>query len=291
VAPWGRQSLGPNGEFEELTFGTHAIGDIVEEHLRWYDTRLRELDSGMDDEPPIQLFVMGSNEWRFEHEWPLERTEWTPLYLDRPADITASEMGRLSFEKPESESHNQFMYRPHDPCPSWGGQYQTLDLTGPRNRREIEERPDVLVYETGPPEDDIEVTGPVSARLFASTDVLDTDFTAVLTDVHPDGRAIILCEGICRARFRNGAETPELLTPGETYEFTIDLWDTSNVFLAGHRIRIEISSSNFPRYDRNLNTGGRIGYESLSDARAAQQTIFHGGGMASHVILPVIPKS
>ena len=131
------------------------------------------------------------------------------------------------------------------------------------------------------------MTGPVSATIYASSTALDTDFTAALVDVYPDGRAIILCEGICRARFRRGTDRPQLIEPGRTFEFHIDMWDTSNLFKAGHRIRIEVSSSNFPRYDRNLNTGGRIGYES--EWRVAEQTVYHDEVRPSRLNLPVVP--
>lgn len=283
VAPWGRQQLGPNGEFEDMAFGSHAAGDTLADHLRWYDTRLKGIDTGMDDEPPIKLFVMGSNEWRFENEYPLARTEWRDLYL--------SGDGRFDDDASSGESSLSFTYDPSDPCPSWGAQYQSLDITGPRDRREVEKRADVLVFDSEVLEHDTEVTGPISATLFGSSDAPDTDFTAALIDVHPDGRAIILCEGICRARFRHGMDRPEMMSPGTIYEFKIDLWDTSNTFLAGHRIRVEVSSSNFPRYDRNLNTGGRIGYESADEIRVARNAVHFGGAYPSRIHLPVIPAA
>jgi len=164
--------------------------------------------------------------------------------------------------------------------PSWGGQYQSADLGGPRDRRDVERRPDVLVYSTDPFETDIEVTGPIAVELWASTDAKDTDWTAALVDVFPDGRAIILCEGICRARYRDEMAAPLLIAPNTPTPFRIDLWSTSNAFLAGHRIRLEISSSNFPRFDRNLNTGGRVGFETESTmATAAESGHFGLAGM------------
>ena len=291
VSPWGRVSLGPDGEYQDVTFGKAALWDIVDMHTRWYDQRLKGIDTGIDDEPPIKLFVMGANEWRSESEWPLARTRWTPMYLhgDGPADALEGESssGSLSFDKPESgEPADRFRYDPDDPVPSWGAQYQSADFCGPRDRREIERRPDVLVYTSEPLDTDTEVTGPVSAVIHAASSAVDTDFTAALVDVFPDGRAIILCEGICRARFRNGTDSPEMMTPGETYEFKIDMWDTSNVFKAGHRIRLEVSSSNFPRYNRNLNTGNPI--ETDTEIRVAHQTVFHDAAHLSHVLLPII---
>ncbi len=292
VAPWGRKPLGENGLFEDVEFGEHAVGDNSEIHLRWYDALLKNEDNGVDNEPPVKIFVMGTNEWRHENEYPLARTEWTRLYLhgDGPHDAQeyALSGGLLSFEAPvRDEPPDRFRYDPDDPVPSWGAQYQTMDLTGPRDRRMVERRGDVLVYTSDPLRSDLEVTGPVSATIFASSSAKDTDFTAALVDVFPDGRAIILTEGICRARFRNGTDNPEMITPGKSYEFTINMWDTSNVFLAGHCIRVEVSSSNFPRYNRNLNTGNPIATDTA--IRVAHQTVFHDEIRASHVTLPVIP--
>ncbi|MCH8205396.1 MAG: CocE/NonD family hydrolase, partial [Chloroflexi bacterium] len=150
-------------------------------------------------------------------------------------------------------------------------------------------RNDVLVYTSEPLEEDLEVTGPVIAKLYASTDGRDTDFTAKLVDVHPDGYALNLCDGIIRGRYRESTSTQKLLEPGEVYEFTIDLWPTSNVFMKGHRVRVEISSSNFPRFDRNPNTGSTFGRDA--ELRVAQQTVLHDRARASHVILPVIPRT
>ena len=158
---------------------------------------------------------------------------------------------------------------------------------GAYDQREIEARSDVLVYTTEPLQHDLEVTGPVVLKLFASTDCRDTDFTAKLVDVFPDGRAINLTDGILRGRYRSGTDRQELLVPGEIYEFTVDLWVTSNVFRAGHRIRLDISSSNFPRFDRNPNTGNPFGLDA--ELRTAHQTVYHDGARPSRLILPVIP--
>ncbi|MDA1297017.1 MAG: CocE/NonD family hydrolase [Chloroflexi bacterium] len=292
VSPWGRVQIGPNGEYQDRTFGAGAHWDIVGMHTRWYDQRLKGIDTGIDNEPPVKLFVMGANEWRFEHEWPLARTQWTKMFLhgDGPRDAQedAAGGGSLRTESPAgNQPPDRFRYDPDNPVPSWGAQYQSLDLCGPRDRRMIERRADVLIYTSEPLERDTEVTGPVSAVVYASSSAVDTDFTAALIDVEPDGRAIILCEGICRARFRNGPETPEMMKPGKVYEFNIDMWDTSNLFLAGHRVRVEVSSSNFPRYNRNLNTGNPIATDT--DIRVAHQTVFHDAGHPSHLLLPVIP--
>ncbi len=288
VAPWGRIPLGANGEYQERTFGVSAIRDIVDLHTRWYDQRLKGIDTGIDGEPPIELFVMGENQWRFENQWPLERTEWTRFYLQGDGEA-GERAGRLALEAPAGDQPpHRFRYDPGDPVPSWGAQYQSCDLCGPRERREIERRPDVLTFTTDPLHRELEVTGPVSALIFASSTAVDTDFTAALVDVAPDGAAIILCEGIVRARFRNGTSTPQMMNPGEVYPFRIDMWDTSNLFQAGHRLRLEISSSNFPRYNRNLNSGNPIATDK--EIRVAHQTVFHDARRPSCLLLPVIPR-
>lgn len=292
VAPWGRKPLGENGEFEDVVFGSHAVGDVYDIHLRWYDAVLKGVDTGIDSEPPVKIFVMGRNEWRHENEYPLARTQWTKMFLHGHGPHDAQEDavggGSLDFKAPVgSEPADRFRYDPDNPVPSWGAQYQSMDRGGPRDRREIERRADVLVYTTDPLEHAVEVTGPLSAMIHASSSAPDTDFTAALVDVFPDGRAIILSEGICRARFRNGTDKPELMERNRSYEFKIDMWDTSNVFLAGHSIRVEVSSSNFPRYNRNLNTGNEIATDT--ETRIAHQTVFHDAERPSHVLLPVIP--
>jgi putative CocE/NonD family hydrolase len=282
VSPFGREPIGPDGEFGDVAFGAHAVGDNIGEHLRWYDARLRGRPTGIDEEPPIRLFVMGANAWRGEQEWPLARTRWTDVFL--------GSSGRLSFERPTTaDPPDRFTYDPADPVPSLGAQNQTMDVAGPRDRRAIEERPDVLVYTSDVLTSDLEVTGSIALELWAATDAADTDWTAALVDVAPDGRAIILCEGICRARYRDEMAPPVLVPPNTPTQFRVDMWSTSNAFLAGHRIRLEVSSSNFPRFDRNLNTGGRVGYET--EWVVAHQTVFHDTDRPSHLVLPVIPPA
>ena len=290
VSPWGRVPMGPKGAYQDREFGDDALWDIVEMHTRWYDRRLKGIDTGVDGEPPINLFVMGANTWRFENEWPLARTKWTKYFLASDGEA-AAEGGQLNVEGTGGSGKSgtdSFTYDPADPVPSWGAQYQSFDLCGPRDRREIEKRRDVVVYDSGPLQEDLEVTGPVSAVIYLATTGADTDLTAALVDVEPDGKAIILCEGICRGRYRDGTDQPKLMAPGEIYELHIDMWDTSNLFKAGHTIRLEVSSSNFPRYDRNLNTGRSI----TSDAEmvVAEQTIYHSGEWLSHLLLPVISR-
>jgi putative CocE/NonD family hydrolase len=158
---------------------------------------------------------------------------------------------------------------------------------GPRDQRSVENRDDVLVYSTGPLAQNLEVTGPVSASLFVKSSAVDTDFTGKLVDVAPDGSAMDVAEGILRMRYRDSREHPSLINPGQTYQITLDLWSTSNVFLRGHTLRLEISSSNFPRFDRNLNTGEEIRF--ARQYVSATNTILHDAQHPSAIVLPVIP--
>ena len=288
IAPWGRVPMGENGEYADRTFGKQALSDVIEMHMHWYDQRLKGIDTGVDEEAPIKLFVMGKNTWRDEYEWPLERTEWTKFYLSSAGNAVDDGGGLHPEIKTNDQTSDSFIYDPGDPVPSLGSQYQTYDFCGPHDRSHIQRRPDVLTFTTGVLTEDMEITGPISATIWASSDAKDTDFTATLTDLEPDGKAIALCEGIVRARFRNGTENPQMMVPGEIYKFEIDMWNTSNSFIKGHRIRIEISSSNFPRYNRNLNSGNPIA--SDIDITLANQTVYHGIQYPSYINLPVIPK-
>jgi putative CocE/NonD family hydrolase len=289
VGPWTHTAIGDAAPFGDIDFGSQAGMDIPAEHLRWYDQRLKGLDTGIDEEPPIRIFVMGANQWRSEQEWPLERTEYTRFYLHSSGRANSSSGdGALTTDPPEVESFDSYSYDPENPVPTLGGQSMFADNTGPRDRRPIERRDDVLVYSTAPLTRDLEVTGPVELVVYAASSAPDTDFTATLVDVHPAGAAIHICEGIVRARFRQSYERPTLIEPGQVYEYSISLWETSNLFREGHRIRLEVSSSNFPRFDRNLNTGEDSGFDDRPES--AQQTIWHEQQRPSHLVLPVIPK-
>ena len=288
VGPWshdldradrnGDIDLGPGGEF-----------DLPGLHLDWYDRRLKGIDRGIDDRPPVRIYVMGDAEWRDENEWPLARTEYRPLYLHSGGDArSASGNGSLSVDPPAREPADRFVYDPADPVPTLGGCDVILDNAGPKDRAQLQRRRDILVFTGDPLDRDLEVTGPVTMTLYAASSTPDTDFTATLCDVHPDGRAIIVCEGIRRARYRDSVTDPTLMTPGVPYRFTIDMWQTSQVFKAGHRLRVEVSSSNFPRFDRNPNMGGELWNETAM--QTATQTVFHDRDRPSHVLLPVIPR-
>ncbi len=288
VGPWSHQNIGSAEQFGAIGFGGQAAMDITAEHLRWYDRRMKGVENGIDDEPPIRLFVMGANVWRHEHEWPLARTEYTRYYLhSRGGANSLAGNGILTTTPPGDEPTDGYIYDPDDPVPTVGGPILFLDDSGPWDRRAVERRDDVLVYTSAPLAAPVEVTGPVTLTLYAASSAPDTDFTGTLVDVYPDGKAIILCEGLCRARYRESLEQPTLIRPGQVYRYEIDLWDTSNVFQAGHCIRLEVSSSNFPRFDRNPNTGHPPGMDAA--LVPATQTIFHNGEYPSHLTLPVIP--
>ena len=290
MGPW-HHSASKETHAGEVDFGNASVLDLNEIELRWYDHWLKGIDNGAESDAPLRIFVMGVDEWRDEREWPLARTQFTPYYLHSGGSAnTLLGDGRLSPERPGDEPSDAYEYNPAFPTPTRGGgtccNPEIVDW-GSFDQRPVEYRNDVLVYTSEPLEEDLEVTGPVVVKLQASTDGRDTDFTAKLVDVHPDGYARNLCDGIIRGRYRESPERQKLLEPDTVYEFTINLWTTSNVFLKGHRIRVDIASSNFPRFDRNLNTGNPVAEDT--EIRAAHQQIFHDAARLSHILLPVIP--
>ena len=283
---WGRK-------VGDVDFGPSAPFDENEVTLDWYDYLfLGKQNEFADPSKPVRIFVMGKNEWRNEESWPLERAKSTRYLLESGGKAnSASGDGVLSTSTGQSETADTFVYDPANPVPTVGGPLccDTEHLApGPRDQKDVEARPDVLVYSTPPLEEDLEVTGPVTLDLFAKSSAVDTDFTAKLVDVGPDGVAINLTEGILRARYRESTTTAIPIVPGQVYEYKIDLWSTSNVFLKGHRIRLEVSSSNFPRFDRNLNTGKPAGTDSVFVK--ATNTILHDAAHPSALILPVVPR-
>jgi hypothetical protein len=288
VGPWLHGTIGSSSRIGDVSFGPHAEVDIVGEHIRWYDRRLRGLDNGIDDEHPIHIFVMGENVWRGESEWPLARTRYTDYYIhgsSRSNSIYGD--GVLSKDPFGDSPPDHYDYDPTNPVPTMGGPMMHAQYGGAQDRRPIERRDDILVYTSEPLESDMEITGPVTMTLYASSTAPDTDFTATLVDVHPDGRAINICEGLRRARFRDSIEEPTLIEPGTVYQYQIDLWETSNVFKMGHRLRVEVSSSNFPRFDRNLNTSHQPGMDA--EIQVARQTVYQDSRHPSRITLPVIP--
>jgi len=287
---WGR-TVG------QVDFGPDAPFDENEVIVEWYEYLFLGKQNEFANGKPVKIFVMGKNEWRFEDDWPLKRAvEWRYLLGSNANANSAAGSGFLLepgvMKRASGGPSDMYVYDPANPVPTVGGPLccdpQHLP-GGPRDQREVEKRADVLVYSTGPLQQDVEVTGPVTLDLFASTSAADTDFTGKLVDVAPDGTAINLTEGILRARYRESTEgTPKPVTPGQIYEYKIDLWSTSNVFLKGHRIRLEVSSSNFPRFDRNLNTGKDAA--TSAEMVKATNTVYHDAQHPSAVVLPVVAK-
>jgi putative CocE/NonD family hydrolase len=292
MGPWVHGQM-DSATIGELYMGVSATGagiDLPGLQLRWFDHWLKGKDTGLMNDAPVRLYVMGDNSWRDEQEWPLARTVWTDYYLhSNGAANTREGDGSLSSAVPSGkEAPDTFVYDPANPVPSVGGaQLMPVDA-GPRNQARVESRADVLVYSTPPLEQDVEVTGPVTAALYAATSAPDTDWTVRLVDVHPDGESYGVVDGIVRARYRNGRDKPALLEPGEVYEYRIDLTATSRVFKRGHRIRIQVSSSNFPRFARNHNTGAGIATDT--ELVPATQTVMHDPQYPSRIRLPIIPR-
>ncbi len=302
VGPWPHNM---SMRFSGIEFGDDSGAPIRSYQIEWFDHWLKgtpeetKRSSGemwhttrdsMDD-APVQIFVMGVNRWRDEQEWPLSRTQYTQLYLASKGHANSlTGDGALSWTLDKKSKPDEFAYDPRYPVPTMGGAVccdPKIFPWGPMDQRPVEKRNDVLVYTTQPMKRELEVTGPIKVVLYVSTSAPDTDFTAKIIDVFPNGEARNLTDGILRMRYRHGLEKAELAQPGEIYPLTIDAGVTSNVFLPGHKIRVEISSSNFPRFDRNQNTGRAIADEVV--LRTAQQSVYHGRTYPSHVLLPVIP--
>lgn len=276
----------------DVDFGPDAPFDEDEITLQWYDHLFKDISNGFAGPKRVKLFVLGANQWRDEDDWPLARAKDTKYFLssgDKANSATGN--GTLETVATRADASDEFIYDPANPVPTIGGPLccdSTHLKPGPRDQGSAETRSDVLVYSTAPLAADLEVTGPVRLELFAKSSAVDTDFTAKLVDVGPDGFAQNLTEGIVRSRYRNSQEKPELMKPGEVYKFNVDLWATSNVFHKGHRIRLEISSSNFPRFDRNMNTGGDT--TQPQKPVSATNTVLHDAGHPSVLILPVVGR-
>ena len=315
MGPWTHGGWGVSNA-GDVDFGNHSFINYNDLRLAWFDHYLKGMNTEVSDWSPVKIFVMGTGEgtpnyqgrlhhsgyWRDEGDFPLPDTQFTPYYLH--AD------GELSTSPPTVDgSTSCFSFDPRDPVPTIGGGISAADpimgagafdqrgnsrFFGCQDTLPLNARSDVLTFQTPPLENDVEVTGPITVKLHASSSARDTDFTAKLIDVcplsddYPDGLAINLTDSIIRARYRNGWDTPELLEPGTIYELVFELYPTSNVFKKGHRIRLDISSSNWPRFDVNPNTGGDLGVERRLEI--AEQTIYHEPEHPSHVVLPIIER-
>jgi putative CocE/NonD family hydrolase len=295
IGPWS------HGMFDSVVgdvgFGMASSGafldlqsDLATLHARFFDRWLKGAMNGFERWPAVKYFVMGANVWRSSETWPPAGMEPMPWYLHSQGHAnTAEGDGGLSPERPTAESADQFVYDPANPVPTVGGatlMHPTL-RAGAVDQRRIELRPDMLVYTSATLEQPLEVVGPVSVVLFVASDAPDTDFVARLVDVAPDGTAIPLTDGITRMRFRDGSDqAAATLDSGVAYEVAIDLWATGCMFLPGHRIRLDVTSSNFPRWERNLNTGQPNG--ASTEIRPALQVVLHDEAHPSRVILPVV---
>jgi putative CocE/NonD family hydrolase len=292
IGPWAHAATSEEGKIGDVVFGQQAVLDMTAATKAWFDWALKGVQNEYASGPPVRIFVMGENQWRGEAEFPPARARLTRYYLhSRGGANTVLGDGALATEPPQQEPPDRFEYDPANPVPTIGGRLccaNDLLPPGPFDQRPNETRPDVLVYSTPPLDQDMEVTGQIAVELYAATTATDTDFTALVADVDPSGYARLLTDGIVRARYRNSTERAEPVAPGQVYRYRIDLWSTSNLFRAGHRIRLYISSSNFPRFHRNPNTGERtLGATGMVKAR---QTIFHDAERASALLLPVVPR-
>jgi uncharacterized protein len=287
IGPWSHGMFMPT--VGDLDFGMRASGylldlreDLTSLQLRWFDRWLKDQRNGVDEEAPVRIFVQGLNRWRDEPAWPLARAKPTKFYLRAERGLSRQAPGA-------TESADAYSYDPADPCPTCGGSLlmPATYRRGPVEQGPILSRPDVLAY-TGPLlEKDLEVTGPVKFRLFAASSARDTDWIVRLCDVHPDGRTFHVTDGVLRASYRQSLAQRRELEPDTVVSYEITLQPTSMVFRAGHRLRVLVTSSDFPRYDRNPNTG-ELGVEATTFV-TARQKIFHDGDRASHLVLPIIP--
>jgi len=288
VGPWPHNM---SSTFEGVDFGPGSSVPVRAVQMEWFDQWLMGKDTPLLSQPPVKIFVMGANQWLDTHEWPPEQARTLNLYLDsRGRANSISGDGVLRDRPAEKGAPDRYVFDPRDPVPTRGGAVccnPRIFPWGPLDQRPVEQRKDVLVYTTRPLKQPLEVVGPVKVELWVATSARDTDFTAKLVDVFPDGMARNLCDGILRLRYRDSLEKPEPAKPGELYRITVDAGVTSNVFLKGHRLRVEISSSNFPRFDRNPNTGGSLADETR--LAPASQTVYHDREHASHVVLMAMP--
>ena len=282
VGPWAHAGTSPEGKIGDVMFGKDAVLDMTGTVRRYADWALKDVKNEYADDTPVRIFVLGENVWRDEKEFPLERQKLTRYYL--------LSGGGLSTAKPDAEAADEYTYDPANPVPTLGGRLccGAAIPPGPADQSPNSSRDDVLVFATPPLEQGVEVTGEIKLELYAASSAVDTDFTAMLIDVDPSGYERLLTDGIVRARYRNSTERAELITPGKVYEYEVDLWSTSNYFKPGHRIKLQVSSSNFPRFNRNLNTGEATA--GATGMTKADQTIYHGGAKPSALVLPVIPR-
>ncbi len=293
VGPWTHGMFGST--VGDLDFGVGSSGlflnyrgNLTDRHLKWFDATLKSEEGALESTSPVEVFIMGENRWRGYDEWPVPGAREEHWYLH--------EYGGLSRQEPGQHPPDEYDYDPEDPVPTLGGAVLLPPIlgSGPRDQRPIEERPDMLTYTSDVLQESYTALGPVHTTLYATSSAPDTDFVVRLVDVYPDGRAIGVTDGIVRASARESYPAPGVIEsvdpspiePGEVYEYSIDLWATGLTFLAGHRIRVEVTSSSFPRWDRNLNTGRSSAISSRTEV--AHQSIFHDPGRPSRATLTVV---
>ncbi len=283
IGPWAHGAVGSKDIGKEAK-SMAMFRDMF--MIDWFDYWMKGEQNGVESMAPVRIYVMGKNVWRDEKEWPLARTEWVDWYLHSQGKAnTALGNGWLSAEKPGFESTDEFKYDPQNPVMTLGGN-NLMENEGAEEQTLNEKREDVLVFTSAPVKEELEITGPLKVVLFASSSERDTDFMAKLCVVKADGRSINLADGAIRARYREGYDDPSAITPNKVYEYTIDLWATSYAFQPGEKIRVQISSSNFPRFDRNTNCAGDGGPNCR---KTAYQIIYHDEKHPSRIILPLIP--
>lgn len=289
MGPWPHNA-NSGTKVGEIEFGPTAKIDMDAYVLRWFDRWLKGIQNGVESEPPVRYFTMGDNQWRDASTWPIPGTTFTPYYLRSNGDANSREGdGTLSTTPPgTAEPADEYTYDPADATP-FITDPMFSQVGGPDDYSTIELRDDVLVFTTPTLTSPLEICGPIKATLWASTDAPDTDFMVRVLNVHPNGFSQRLCDGVVRARFREGMDKPSLITPGAVYQYEIDVWTTCQTFLPGHAIRIEVMSASFPQWDRNPNTGADLGMTTQS--RPARQTIYHDAARPSHVVLPVVTRS
>jgi putative CocE/NonD family hydrolase len=280
VGPWGHAT---SVRVPGMEAAVPYRKSTLEPSLSWFDTHLQMVPKAIEL-PRIRLFVMGENRWRDEQEWPLARTVYTPYYLRSEGHANSLHGdGRLERAAPEREkAADKYLYDPLDPVPTRGGALLG-DRSGIMTQNEVETRKDVLVYSTAGLAEPLEVTGPLHAVLYVETDAPSTDFTVKLVDVHPDGVAYNVCDGILRRGYQHSVGRE-----GKPIEIKIELGPTSHVFFPSHRLRVEVSSSNFPRFDRNTNTGEDPAF--VTKTQMAHQTLLHTSTYPSRIVLPIIPR-
>ena len=287
MGPWPH-AVNSTSKLGEVDFGPTAQIDLNGYELRWFDYWLKGMDNGVMREPPVHIFVMGDNRWTDENEWPMARTQWTKYYIHskgRANSIFGD--GTLSTMEPAGEPNDVYTSDPARPVP-FITEPSFAQIGGPDDYRPVERRDDVLVYTSEVVAEDMQVCGPIRVHLSAASNARDTDFMAKLIDVWPNGFAERLIDGMVRARFRDGMDKPSLIEPGRVYNYNVDCWNTCQTFKKGHRIRLEIASSAFPKYDRNPNTGEALG--KTVRLQTAEQKIFHDRAHPTFVILPVVRR-